>query len=392
MLRRFIREALMEAAGQETVDKVVRAIQQAGGEIYTVGGVVRDEVLGMESKDVDFLVRKLDYEAIRQAIEPIGKVIDQDVGGKVSMLKANVDGEEFDIAIPRTSEVKTGEGHTDFDITLDPDAPVESDLSRRDFTFNALAKDAKGYIIDKFGGVEDIKNKVVRAVGEPHDRFMEDPLRMLRALQFAARFGFTIEPKTAAAIKRLAPELKSIAGERVLMEMEKAWTKGRADIATLIRLLEELGVGEVLFGSDFDPVPVKIEDKAMGAFIGFFLNGGDYKSMKPTKEMQDYLSMARHARGNTSKIWKWIRREAVPVLIDVFNATGETEVAERLAKAEHLPLSPKELEVGGKELMKLGFKGKQIGQAMEAAMEAIHAGRLENERSALIEFIEGATI
>ena len=213
---------LHEAVNPQTIKKIQDALKQAGGESFIVGGAVRDSLMPdvPESKDVDFVVTGLSLEDISRILSPLGKV-DQ-VGAAFGVVIAKIDGEDFDIAIPRTGETKTGDGHGDFDVTTDPNASVESDLQRRDFTINAMAKDSEGNIIDQFGGVEDLKNKIIRAVGEPEERFNEDPLRMLRALQFAVRFGFTIEPKTAAAIKKLSAKFKTISEERILGEFKKA--------------------------------------------------------------------------------------------------------------------------------------------------------------------------
>ena len=391
LLREFI-QGIFEAADIDTVNKVRNAIQSAGGEVYTVGGAVRDEVLGISSKDIDFLVRNLEYQAIKQAILPIGKVVDQEVGGKVSMLKVVVDDEEFDIAIPRTEEKKTGDKHTEFDITLDPKASVEADLSRRDFTINALAKDAQGNIVDKFGGMDDLKNKVIRAVGNPEARFQEDPLRMLRALQFATRLGFDIEPETAQSIKKLLKLFETISPERILMEFAKAWTKGKADNNKLVHLLKDLGVGEALFGPNFDPMPVQIsgdsEEKIVGSFVGFFLNGGDHARMRPNNKMLNYLSMAQKALAGDGQIWLWLKREAIPVLHQVFSQIGMAEIADRLKRADSLPLKSKELAVDGKTFMQLGLKGKQIGKAQQDILQAIHSGETPNEKEAIIQWLK----
>ena len=222
--REFVK--LNEAVDPATIEKIEAALEQGGGESYIVGGAVRDELLPdtPPSKDVDFLVRGLSLSDIVSILSPLGKV--KEVGQAFGVVTATIDGEEFDFAIPRTSETKTGEKHTEFDVETDPNAPVESDLGRRDFTINALAKDSEGNIIDLFGGQEDLKNKIIRTVGDPNERFKEDPLRMFRAIQFATRFGFTIEPETLDAIKKNVGDIGSVAGERLFMELAKAWTKG----------------------------------------------------------------------------------------------------------------------------------------------------------------------
>lgn len=373
-------------------EHITRVLQEAGGEVFIVGGAVRDELLGIESKDIDFLVRLLDFDAIKRAVSPIGKVFDQEVGGKVSMVKAVVDGVEFDITIPRTQEIKTGDHHTDFDIVLDPHAPIEDDFARRDFTINALARDMDGNIVDSFGGVEDLRNRVIRAVGNPEERFQEDPLRMLRALQFAARLGFNIEPNTTRAIETQSHLLKTVASERIAMEMDKAWTKGRADVDLLIRMLKDFRLGTMLFGEDFNPLSIKIqgshEDKVTGTFVAFFLRGGNEAVMCPTNKMQEHLITAKLALVDEPKIWKWAKKDHLPLLIQVFEQIGLIDIVARMERATQLPMLPKELAIGGREFMELGLRGKQIGEAQQDALSAIFEGELENDRSALIDWMK----
>lgn len=375
--------------------KITKAIQESGGEVYIVGGAVRDELLGIQSKDVDFLVRFLHYEEIKKAIQSLGKVFDQEIGGKVSTLKAVVDDEEFDIAIPRTKEESTGSKHADFKITLDPHAPVEADLSRRDFTFNALAKDASGNIVDMFGGVDDLNNRIIRAVGDPFSRFQEDPLRMLRALQFAARFDFFIENETSQAIKDLSHLLLDISSERVFMELEKAWTKakllnGFRTNYKLIQLLSVLGVGETLFGKEFRPIGAWIdkdqEKLAIGHFVAFFLNGGDFEKMNPTNEMIEHLNAAKDALSGRENIWEWAKKHQLAILEEVFY-NHFPDIAKRFSYAKEKPMTPKELDINGLILMELGFKGKEIGKAQKFLLKEVFHERIPNSKEALIKYL-----
>ena len=207
----------------DTLHKIQKTIEDAGGEIFVVGGPVRDKVLGKTPKDIDFLVRKLTLEQIAAAIRTIGKA--DEVGKAFGVVKGTVDGDVYDFAIPRTKEVKTGDSHTDFAVQTDPNASVEDDMKRRDFTWNSMAMRLRDFIagdmhavIDPNGGMQDLKNKVLRAVGDPAARFGEDPLRMLRAIQFATRMGFDIEGETLVAIQTLKGKLKSVSGERFLEE------------------------------------------------------------------------------------------------------------------------------------------------------------------------------
>jgi len=132
-----------------------------------------------------------------------------------------------------------------------PAQSIEEDLSRRDFTINAMAIEVreingskvKGVLIDPFGGLEDLEKGVVRAVRNPVARFMEDPLRILRALRFAVKLGFEIEPQTLEAIKQLHGELRRVSAERIREELEKMLL---ADPATAVRLIYETDVWQTI--------------------------------------------------------------------------------------------------------------------------------------------------
>jgi len=369
-------------------EKIKKALAEAGGEVFIVGGAVRDELLGIPCKDIDFLIRKLDYSEIKDIIQHLGKVFDQEIGGKVSTLKAVVDGEEFDIAIPRIGEKSTGSGHGDFEITLDPHASVEEDLARRDFTFNALAKSHDGAIVDKFGGLEDLERGLVRAVGDPEERFKEDPLRILRALQFATRLGFELHFETAKAIESHKDLLLTISGERILMEFEKAWTKGHADVRRFASLLRAFGIGKMLFGEDFNPSIVSHrsshEEKVIASFVGFFLKGGNAEILKPTNNMMQHLNSARCALAEKPDIWSWAKKEHLIPLFHVFSDLEEEEIMDRLIRADSKPMEPKELDITGQELMELGFKGKMIGEAQRHLLRMIHNRPWPNVKQSLI--------
>lgn len=399
---------LAETISKETIQKIVSAIASAGGKAYIVGGAVRDKHIAGQpaSKDVDFLVTGLQREEIVAAVAHLGKA--KEVGEAFGVVTARIDGEDFDFALPRTEEKKTGDGHTDFEVEVDPYASPEADLSRRDFTFNAMLEDPlTGEIIDPFGGMEDLAAKVVRTVGDPRSRFREDPLRMLRAIQFATRFGFSIEDNTAAAIRSLATTLKSVSGERVMLELQKAWTKGSTRTSVLVDLLEQLGIGYVFFGSSFDPVAITMTgdklDVEIGNFVAFFINGGDYTVMKPSNLYVDHLKLVNNAVDNLGKDkWKWSSAKQwikddpnrMKRLISLLKALGSatsdsrySQTAQQLEKDHDLPLTTNELKITGADLMKLGLKGKDLGAALNAAMEGVYSGATINDYHQLLGFL-----
>jgi tRNA nucleotidyltransferase (CCA-adding enzyme) len=199
---------------------VICSLQEAGGRIYSVGGTVRDTLLGRARKDIDLLVTGLPQQTLIQCLRQYGRV--QLIGRAFGVLQfrpRHWEGPPIDIALPRT-EISTGIGHRDFDVSFDHTLPVETDLGRRDFTINALAIDlVHGQMIDPFGGRQDLENRLLRQVSP--QAFPEDPLRMLRGVQLAARFGLRIESTTQQAMATHAGAIVTIAPERIAEELGK---------------------------------------------------------------------------------------------------------------------------------------------------------------------------
>ncbi len=193
------------------VHDLAAAIRQAGGRALVVGGWVRDRLLGHESKDVDLEVYGLPAPRLRGLLEGFGRV--DAVGESFTVYKIR----GVDVALPRR-ESKSGRGHRGFDVHGDPDMAVEDATRRRDFTVNAILWDPlRGEYLDPFGGRADLERRVLRAV-DP-GTFGDDSLRVLRALQFAARFELTLDEPTRALCRRIS--LDDLPSERVFGEIEK---------------------------------------------------------------------------------------------------------------------------------------------------------------------------
>jgi tRNA nucleotidyltransferase/poly(A) polymerase len=198
----------------------VRALQQQGGRVYLVGGTLRDRLLGKTHKDLDLLVSGLPQNTLIRLLRPHGRV--QLIGrafGVIKFLPRQWDDLPIDIALPRT-EISTGSGHRDFEVAFDHTLPIETDLERRDFTINAMALDlADNQLLDPFGGYQDLQQRRLRQVSPLS--FPEDPLRMLRGIQFAARFGLHVEPTTHQAMRTHAAAIATVAPERIAAELRK---------------------------------------------------------------------------------------------------------------------------------------------------------------------------
>ena len=197
--------------------KIAAAVHKAGGRTYFVGGFVRDLILGRDNKDIDIEVHGVSVQSLEAILDSLGERLTMGASFGIMGLRHY----DLDIAMPR-SETATGRGHKDFEVFVDPFLGEEKAACRRDFTMNALMQDVlTGEILDFFGGQDDMLRGRIRHVND--QSFAEDPLRVFRAAQFAARFGFEVAEETAALSASM--DVAALAGERVLLELEKALLK-----------------------------------------------------------------------------------------------------------------------------------------------------------------------
>jgi tRNA nucleotidyltransferase (CCA-adding enzyme) len=221
----------------ENVRSIAEVIRDSGGRAMLVGGCVRDELMGIEPKDWDLEVYGIEPTKLREILDRFGEVIV--VGEAFAVYKL---GGDLDVSIPRR-ERKTGKGHRGFTIEGDPHMSFEDACSRRDFTINAIMQDPlTGEIVDPFTGREDIRQKIIRHVSSA--TFAEDSLRVLRAAQFAARFGFDIAPKTVEICKTI--DVTDLPKERVWGELEKLLLRSQTP-STGLKWLYDLGVVGQIF-------------------------------------------------------------------------------------------------------------------------------------------------
>ena len=207
----------MEDRNEEMARRIAESVLRSGGRTYFVGGLVRDRIMGRENKDIDIEVHGIFPEELNQILRELGDVLE--MGASFGIL--GLRGYEIDIAMPR-SETSAGAGHRDFDVIVDPFLGERKAAMRRDFTMNAMMQDVlTGEVLDYFGGKKDLEDGVIRHV---NDRtFAEDPLRVLRAAQFAARFNMRIADETTEIASRM--DLSALASERIMGELTKALLK-----------------------------------------------------------------------------------------------------------------------------------------------------------------------
>ena len=214
----------------DKVHHIINTLEEAGYEAYAVGGCVRDSILGRKPDDWDITTSAKPEEIKRLFPRTV------DTGIKHGTVTVLLGGEGFEVTTYRVDGVYE-DGRHPSEVTFT--ASLKEDLKRRDFTINAMAYNARTGLVDLYGGLADIENRVIRCVGIAGERFDEDALRMLRAVRFSAQLSFRIEEATGEAVKALAPNLQKISAERIQVELVKLVTSPNPDY---LRTAYELGI------------------------------------------------------------------------------------------------------------------------------------------------------
>ena len=205
----------------EQVNSILESLQKAGYEAYVVGGCVRDALLGREPHDWDITTSALPTEVKNVFPRTV------DTGLQHGTVTVLCGGTGYEVTTFRVDGVYE-DGRHPKEVTFTPS--LKEDLRRRDFTINAMAYNNASGLVDLFGGQQDLENGVVRAVGDPVQRFTEDALRIMRAIRFSAQLGYEIEPGTLKAAEILAPNLQKISSERIREELEKTLVSDRPEL------------------------------------------------------------------------------------------------------------------------------------------------------------------
>jgi poly(A) polymerase len=211
--------------------QIVRELRRKGHEAYLVGGCVRDMVMGIEPADYDIATSALPEEIMK--IFPRT----ESIGAQFGVVLVIYQGHAFEVATFRSDEAYV-DGRRPTGIVF---TDAKQDVLRRDFTINGLLYDPiENRVIDYVNGQADIHAKLIRAIGDPRARFEEDKLRILRAVRFGARLGYTIEPETWKAVCAMAPKIHQVSSERIREELSRILTEGQA--ARGVLMLEESGL------------------------------------------------------------------------------------------------------------------------------------------------------
>lgn len=375
------------------------------GDLYIVGGSVRDAYRSKEIKDIDLIVTKITMSRIKDILISFGRV-DQ-VGESFAVIKFRPfdhNGEDFDIAIPRT-DIKTGTGHKDFLVNVD-NVSILEDLKRRDFTINSIAINVKtGELLDPFHGMEDIISKVLRATDEL--AFIEDPLRILRGIQFAARFGFEIDPDTLKLMKDNSHLIKEITGERIMDEFMKILRK-KGDTQKALNLIYITDVDKALFDKKMLYYDIGLENLDIVSF--FYILGiladvdsadfvkrrlkGEFRLEKDLRNMDRmFINIDKNLEDTDLKFVLSKLFSDSPSLMESTILPKEIEEIIRDMRAEKIPYSLKSVQVTGDDVITISqgrVKGKEIGELLDRILRDAFKNKFNwKDRRDSMEYLAG---
>ncbi|EHJ52393.1 tRNA nucleotidyltransferase/poly(A) polymerase family protein [Streptococcus macacae NCTC 11558] len=381
---------------------MLEKIKKAGFEAYFVGGSVRDALLGKAIHDIDIACSS--YPAETKNIFP--RTIDIGIEHGTVLVLEN--GHEYEVTTFRTEDV-----YVDYrrPSRVSFVRSLEEDLKRRDFTINAFALDEESYVIDKFNGLEDLKNKILRAVGEPSERFKEDALRIMRGLRFSACLNFTIEEKTFSAMQDHAELLEKISVERSFIELDKLlqapfWKQGIRYLMLshayqyLPFLQDSLIKWEKMLADLPEDFVFSSSEQAWGAvllYLGIDKTAPFLKKWKTSNDFQKTVEkmlaiykLRQERKADKADVYRY-GLHLMLLVEELRQAQGLTVDFERI-KTIHANLTihhKHEIVIKGRDLMaELQLKpGPELGKLLNQIEEHLVAGHLVNERTAILDFV-----
>ncbi|WP_323586613.1 CCA tRNA nucleotidyltransferase [Aliarcobacter butzleri] len=352
--------------------RILNDLQELGSKPILVGGCVRDSFLNKKIKDYDVEIFNFDsLEILEKSLKKFGNV--NLVGKSFGVLTLKIDEYDFDFSLPRI-EKKVGNSHTDFEVSTNANLSFKEAAIRRDFTINAIGYDYfKNEILDPFGGMNDLKNKIIKHIDDK--TFLEDSLRVYRSVQFASRFEFQIDENTKILCKKIVSsgELKFLPKERVFEELKKLFLKSKKPSLGL-SLLKEFNIIMNIEQNleEIDNLAFILKDKNYDDFRKLYLffsclckgmNKDEtfsfIKNLTDDKKfIKNILILNETNLTNDIKILKRLslklKLEDLIVLNQAFKNQISLEVLEILKNLNILNTSIKPL-VLGKDLIKLGF-------------------------------------
>ena len=423
------------------------------GEGYIVGGAIRDILLGLKPKDVDFTTN-LPYGTLKTLFS---EYTPKETGKSFGVLRIRINNIDYEIAKFRKDNYEEKDG---LKIILEEKKvsfvdDIRNDLARRDFTINAIAYNQKAGIIDLYNGQKDIENRIINFVGKSEERIIEDPLRVLRAFRFMSRLKFSLSENTIKAIKKQKKLLKNIPEERITVEFSKLLLG--ENIKNTLTLMKDTGVLELIipeFRATYDfnqcnphhnldlfnhiinvvskvpadlelrysallhdiakPVVQTFDEKGIAHYKTHEIVGADMardiltRMKLPVKLIDTVVEIIKKHmllyRDVTDKkfnkllsemgygnLWRLIEH----CIADNESKNNEVvstenDLHERLKRAveKQMQVTVSDLAVNGKDLIKLGFNGKEIGEIKKELLDKYLSEEIKNEKEEMLEYVK----
>lgn len=395
---------------------IIETLEKNGYEAYIVGGCVRDSLLGKVPSDYD-VTTNAKPEEIKKLFD---KTIDTGIKhGTVTVLF-------YENNKPFTYEVTTFRVDGEYEDARHPKDVVfvntlKEDLSRRDFTVNAMAYNDKVGLVDEFGGMNDLNNGLVKAVGNPIERFTEDALRLMRAIRFSAKLGFTIEKETMDAIPKLAKNLINVSKERIQIELIKTITSNNPD---KVNLFFDLGLAPYIcegfskikpgnieaglpnyfayaclfYNVDNDIAisvlkELKLDNKTINNVSALLKTREYYENFKKLIDDKDYFKFDMDIKSMIFDIGYKLSYDSIK-LYSLNNKIMEMPifVYGSINKCEQYkePIFINDLAIDGNDLKAIGYKGQEVGVALKNILKFVHRDKMINTKNNLIELAKNA--
>lgn len=395
----------------EYISKAISMLNENGFEAYAVGGCIRDTLMGKIPYDWDVTTSALPEETLN--VFKNCKTLD--IGIKHGTVTVIIDRNNVEITTFRVDGLYSDNRHPD---KVSFSRSIENDLSRRDFTVNALAYSPSSGIIDKFNGIDDLHNKIIRCVGEPDKRFNEDALRIMRGIRFASVLCFDIEENTSKSILENAVLLKNIAVERISAEFNKLLSGKNAGIilkkykeVISVFIPEIKNVSDKLWNKSVTSLSLSKDDTALR--LSLILKDIENSEIK-SKEVLSSLHYDNNTINTVCKILsfkddklflcpKKIKHhifkhgvDNIKSFTEFWKCTASDEEKNHLKKyMEILNETEKsgyisslsDLAVDGNDISALGFSGKKIREILNCIAENIIDDNLKNDKNEIIQFV-----
>lgn len=379
------------------VRQVLRSLQARGHVAYLVGGCVRDMALGVRPHDWDICTGALP----EQVMEVFPGALP--TGLKHGTVTVRINSRSVEVTTFRSEENYADHRHPE---TVRFVGELTTDLSRRDFTINAMALSPDGLIMDPFGGLTDLEHRCIRCVGSPELRFEEDALRMFRALRFSARLDFTIEEATLAAIGKKAHLASALAAERIRDEVEKTLLTPRPET---VGLMQHLGLLDVFLCARADALPelkllTKLPRKALDRWMalcvilrrrGLISSVDDFLTAlrldsRTIRCCTDGAALLEGRKPRGAPEWKrLLRRWGVDTVScaarcrDALDGGSSSRELKSVLKSGEC-FSMKHLAVSGDDLTALGLKGRELGEMLNFLLDYVIEYPENNRRELLL--------